>query len=439
MNPNPTVDDEVFDVASTMDEPHVAEVKDTNVGQQTSSGSPQSQFKIDPAVRERLLNPKYPVIVPDRPLEHISYRDKNWRPEEIRGANKSLVGGVFGSKWRREMEKKEREQEMKELAEEEEYKAELKKWSDNICPTFMVWGVCHRGDNCPLRHPSYRYLERPPRKKESSESRPEKQKSDPNSYAAVLGKSPEPKEFFNEAVLLDESKTEVDKISFANVLVNSQRDRETSKVPVPKTSYEEAWPSLGSPVKGQGKVPSQAPVSGPKAWSTQKGPWIPKEQNSETSNLQTVSDAAIAQELQADEYMQMEPEEYDDYSNYPEEDYDYNEESYYYQEPDINDDEENQRWFTDSRHQTKVLELEEFNSRLPTSPVLTKQESTSPRESIPQQVQDSPCDICMDRPKDATLVCGHRFCYQCALQMRLDERVCAICRRCIVSVIKTYN
>ena len=33
------------------------------------------------------------------------------------------------------------------------------------------------------------------------------------------------------------------------------------------------------------------------------------------------------------------------------------------------------------------------------------------------------CDICMDRPKDATLVCSHRYCYQCALQMRLDERV----------------
>ena len=143
-----------------------------------------------------------------------------------------------------------------------------------------------------------------------------------------------------------------------------------------------------------------------------------------------MSDAAIAQELQADEYMQMEQEEYDDYSNYPEEDDDYNEDSYYYQEPDINGNEENQ---------TKVLELKELNSPLPTSPDITKQELTSPKESIPQQVQDSPCDICMDRPKDATLVCGHRFCYQCALQMRLDERVCAICRRCIVSVIKTYN
>ena len=152
---NPTVHDEIFDVTSTMNEPHVPEMIDTNEGQQTSSESPQSQFKIDPAVRERLLNPKYPVIVPDRLLEHISYRDKNWRPEEMRGANKSLVGGIFGSEWRRQMEKMEREQEMKELAEEEEWKAELQKWSDNICPTFMTWGVCHRGENCPLRHPSY--------------------------------------------------------------------------------------------------------------------------------------------------------------------------------------------------------------------------------------------------------------------------------------------
>ena len=141
------------------------------------------------------------------------------------------------------------------------------------------------GDNFLLRYPSYRDLEQPLHKKESSESRPEKQKPDPNCYAAVLGKNPEPKEFLNEAVLLVKRKTEVNKISCADVLVTLQRDLKTSKVPLPKTSYEKAWTSLGLPVKWQGKVPNRAPASGPKGWSTQKEPLILKEQNSETGNL----------------------------------------------------------------------------------------------------------------------------------------------------------
>ena len=49
------------------------------------------------------------------------------------------------------------------------------------------------------------------------------------------------------------------------------------------------------------------------------------------------------------------------------------------------------------------------------------------------------CEICMDGPKDATLLCGHRFCFLCAHQMRVDEKQCAICRRPILTVIKTYN
>ena len=49
------------------------------------------------------------------------------------------------------------------------------------------------------------------------------------------------------------------------------------------------------------------------------------------------------------------------------------------------------------------------------------------------------CEICMDRPKNATLLCGHRFCHQCACQMRVDEHQCAICRRPIFTIIKTYN
>ena len=60
-----------------------------------------------------------------------------------------------------------------------------------------------------------------------------------------------------------------------------------------------------------------------------------------------MNNEAIAQELQADEYKQKELQEYDDYSYYWEEDYDHNEESYYNQEPDTNDDEENERSFVD--------------------------------------------------------------------------------------------
>lgn len=129
---NPTADDEVLEVGSTLDIPHIAEAIDATVGQKTSSGSPQRQFKMDLAVVERVLNPKYPVIVPDRPLEHFSCRVKNWQTEELRGTKNALVGGIFRSKWERKIEKKEHVQKMKELAEEDKRKAESKEWSDNI-------------------------------------------------------------------------------------------------------------------------------------------------------------------------------------------------------------------------------------------------------------------------------------------------------------------
>ena len=65
---------------------------------------------------------------------------------------------------------------------------------------------------------------------------------------------------------------------------------------------------------------------------------------------------------------------------------------------------------------------------------------TMPIEQSPIDAErDNRCEICMDAEKDATLLCGHRFCYLCAHQMRLDERQCAICRRPIVTVIKTFN
>ena len=59
-----------------------------------------------------------------------------------------------------------------------------------------------------------------------------------------------------------------------------------------------------------------------------------------------------------------------------------------------------------------------------------EKEFSNIEESLAQPKISRTREICMDRPK----VCGHRYYYQCALQMLLDERVWAICRRCIVTV-----
>ena len=207
----------------------VKDIKAANrQGGKETLGDQQGQFVIDPEVRERIANPKFPVRVPDKPLEHLSYRDDSWRPDHIKGANKSLVGGLFGRKWREEMERKQLKQEMEEAEEEERYKAEMMKFTDNICPTFMIWGVCHRGDHCPLRHPSYRYLERPPRKVMNPDPAPEEPKRHPNSYAAILEKrnSTEPKEFFNEAVLFQADATHTNGTSYSKALVNSKQGQQ---------------------------------------------------------------------------------------------------------------------------------------------------------------------------------------------------------------------
>lgn len=394
----------------------------------------QSQFFIDPEVRERIANPKYPVRVPEKPFIHQSYQDGSQRYDDNIGPNKSFVGGLFGRKWRKEMERKEAQRDLQEAAEELSRDGDFMDLSDNICPTFMIWGVCHRGaDRCPLRHPSYRYLERPSREVPSPERAPEQPKRDPNSYAAILEKkqSVEPEEFVNEAVFYEAGTTlEVCERSYSKALVNERKEKDTSI----KSTYEEAWPSLGSPVHGQNIKVSKA-WQPRRAWTTQKGPQIFKETSTATEdNIQIANDEIIADELQADEYGQISEfdeliNEFDDYSHYPEEEV--NDDSFDHQEQeDMN---------TQNEHlETKVRELEQFDSSH-SSPVIIEQSSRGVGDPTPPPVVSSLCDICMDRPKDATLVCGHRFCYVCALQMRLDERVCAICRRCIVSVIKTYN
>lgn len=139
----------------------------------------------------------------------------------------------------------------------------------------------------------------------------------------------------------------------------------------------------------------------------------------------------IAESLQADEYAISE-EFYGDYYDETNEDEiypDFQEQEFNLLERDINED---NLW----HQETKARGLEDVPYF---SEVFVDQSIEDDGAPSPPPVISGICDICMDRPKDATLVCGHRFCYQCALQMRLDERVCAICRRCIVSVIKTYN
>lgn len=408
----------------------------------STEGTParrQSQFVIDSEVRERIAHPKHPVRVPDKPFIHLSYQDGSQRSDDFIGPNKSFVNGLFGRKWREEMEKKKLQQEIEEDAEEKRRRNDFMDLRDNTCPTFMIWGVCHRGDHCPLRHPPGRYLERPSREVSSPERRAlEEPKRDPNSYAAILEKrnSKEPKEFFNEALLYEaEPKSEMNGRCYSKALVNARRNKDTSQVPVTNSTYEEAWPSLASPVQGSNNKAPKAwnteheTPNVPHKWNTQKDPWILEENAKGAVDIMQISnDEIIANELQADEYAEM--DEYDDYRYYPEEDF--NEESYDDQEEDRNAENESS---SDIHLETKVHELEQFNASY-SSPVITEQSTEDP---TPPPVVSSLCDICVDRPKDATLVCGHRFCYICALQMRLDERVCAICRRCIVSVIKTYN
>ena len=404
--------------------------------------SPHSQFFIDPEVRERIANPKYPVRMPEKPFLHISYQDGTERFDDNIGPNKSFVGGLFGRKWRGKMERQEGNQESVEVAEEKRRQASFMHPGDNICPTFMIWGVCRKGDHCLLRHPPGRYLERPPRKTVTPERAPDKLNKDLNSYAAILEKrnSSEPEEFVNEASLYEaETVIETNRRSYSSALVTARQEHDVSKVPVGKNTYEEAWPSLGCTVQGQnGRASKQAKQGTPnvrQTWASEKEAHISENTKTTVEKLQVVNDGIIAYELQAEEYAQL--SEDGDYADYQEDEL--NEESYYLQEQETNAENENS---SDLNMDSKVCELENYSSTK-YSPVIIEDIDQSTEDGVvdptPPPVISGVCDICMDRPKDATLVCGHRFCYQCALQMRLDERICAICRRCIVSVIKTYN
>lgn len=139
---------------------------------------------IDEAVRKRIANPECPIKMPEKPFISLIYHDFSKR-ENGQKRNISLVKGLFGREWREKIA----EQQERDYAEEDKNSEDME-IRDNICPTFMIWGICHRGHRCNLRHPSYRYLERPKRTAPSPEPVNEEpvKPLDPNSYAAVLAK-----------------------------------------------------------------------------------------------------------------------------------------------------------------------------------------------------------------------------------------------------------
>ena len=123
--------------------------------QETHTSTPDGHIEIDPEVRERIANPKYPVRMPEKPFENLSYHDSTRQGTYSRGPSTSRVNGLFGRQWRETIEREQSRAEAEEDKQDEDDRMMIR---DNICPTFMIWGVCHRGDRCELRHPSYRYV-----------------------------------------------------------------------------------------------------------------------------------------------------------------------------------------------------------------------------------------------------------------------------------------
>ena len=171
--------------------------------------------------------------------------------------------------------------------------------------------------------------------------------------------------------------------------------------------------------------------------TTLRGSWILDEESKATAD-QIENDRLFAENLQgSSEYTQLSEHEENDEEklnyNPAEQDYEENDEDNY--NPVDQNEETNED--NDEDNYNPEEQKEETNGKNKISFGHQEIELTHIVASRALPKISRTCDICMDRPKDATLVCGHRYCYQCALQMRLDERVCAICKRCIVSVIKT--
>ena len=246
----------------------------------------------------------------------------------------------------------------------------------------MIWGIGHRGHRCNLRHlPTYRYLERPketlPSFEPVNKEQQLKPRRDPNSYAAVLAKN-------------KPSKPE-------NFVVDLHNDLMT------KDSLEEEWPGL-SPEQGlTNKSPKtwrqKCDSNVPEAWesTTQKEPWISDEKSKVTAD-QIGNDKVFAENLQASEYAQLIGRDENDEDNYNLE----QQEEETYEEND--EDNYNPAEQEDETYEKKEISIGDHETEL----------TYIEKHRAPQNISPT-CDICMDRPKDVTLVCGHRYCYQCAL------------------------
>jgi len=93
--------------------------------------------------------------MPEKPFVSLIFHDFS-KSDNDKKINISLANGLIGREWRETIA----EQQEREYAEKDKNSEDME-ICDNLCPTFMIWGICHRGHRCNLRHPSYRYLERP--------------------------------------------------------------------------------------------------------------------------------------------------------------------------------------------------------------------------------------------------------------------------------------
>ena len=224
--------------------------------------------------------------------------------------------------------------------------------------------------------------------------------------------------------------------SYASLLKPKQ-EKSTQE---PSQSYEDMFPALGgnpaTPMTRVGRGPDQrgteesllakmesfgnesaTPMTRVGRGPDQKMESFGNESAQGSWQTQTSNDLSIAEAVQAEEYEQCTYNEVDEETS-----------NYEYELEDI--------WYDAAV--TESLSSAPTASTRPI-PAWDDGGDTESPDTEPGDEHLSICEICMDRPKNATLLCGHRFCYLCACQMRVDEHQCAICRRSIITVIKTYN
>lgn len=79
-------------------------------------------------------------------------------------------------------------------------------------------------------------------------------------------------------------------------------------------------------------------------------------------------------------------------------------------------------------------------------PIFLRSSSSSSSSSVPPAAGggggggggSSECPICLDKPKNATFLCGHMGCFECLTGCVNTHKVCHICRRHVDSVVKLF-